>query len=134
MTHPELCVGPVWHLHGKGALPRLWRGRWLPAAPTFLRSLQAPNASVLLFFHNAAEGKGSGDRLAVDGSFLAAVGNLIVVTASYRTGIFGFLSSGELLGLVGTADSLSRVCCLCAFSPFFLKPHPFQAPSPLPAH
>lgn len=107
MTHPELCVSSVWHLHGKGALPKLWRGRWPPAAPTFLRSPQAPNASVLVFFHNAAEGKGSGDRLAVDGSFLAAVGNLIVVTASYRMGIFGFLSSGELLGLVGTSDSPS---------------------------
>lgn len=103
-------------------------------SPTFLCSLQAPNASVLLFFHNAVEGKGSGDRLAVDGSFLAAVGNLIVVTASYRTGIFGFLSSGELLGLVGTADSLRRVCCLCAFSPFFLKPHLFLAPGPPSAH
>ncbi|KAB0371896.1 hypothetical protein FD755_016834 [Muntiacus reevesi] len=68
----------------------------------------APNTSVLVFFHNAVEGKGSGDRLAVDGSFLAAVGNLIVVTASYRTGIFGFLSSGsnELSGNWGLLDQV----------------------------
>eukprot|EP00070_Physeter_catodon_P049529 XP_028356423.1 thyroglobulin isoform X10 [Physeter catodon] len=66
----------------------------------------APSASVLVFFHDAAEGRASGGRPAVDGSFLAAVGNLIVVTASYRVGVFGFLSSGELLALVGTADLL----------------------------
>ncbi|KAB0362954.1 hypothetical protein FD754_007110 [Muntiacus muntjak] len=68
----------------------------------------APNTSVLVFFHNAVEGKGSGDRLAVDGSFLAVVGNLIVVTASYRTGIFGFLSSGsnELSGNWGLLDQV----------------------------
>ena len=89
--------------------------------------------SVLVFFHNAAEGRASGGQPAVDGSFLAAVGNLIVVTASYRVGVFGFLSSGELLALVGAADLLSRVCSLCAFSPFFPKPHPFPAHSPPPA-
>lgn len=55
----------------------------------FLLPTQAPNASVLIFFHNTMEGK------ALDGSFLAAVGNLIVVTAGYRVGIFGFLSAGE---------------------------------------
>lgn len=43
--------------------------------------------------------------LGLDGSFLAATGHLIVVTAGYRVGIFGFLSAGELLALVGTADS-----------------------------
>lgn len=58
---------------------------------------QAPNASVLVFFHNAAEVEGSQGRLMIDGSILAAVGNLIVVTANYRVGVFGFLSSGELL-------------------------------------
>lgn len=82
--------------------------------------------SVLVFLHNAAEGGASGGQPAVDGSFLAAVGNLIVVTASYRVGVFGFLSSGELLALVGTTDLLSWVCSLCAFSPFFPKPHSSQ--------
>lgn len=47
------------------------------------------------------EGRVSEGQLALDGSFLAAVGNLIVVTAGYRVGVFGFLSSGELLALVG---------------------------------
>ena len=43
------------------------------------------------------EMEGSGGQLTLDGSILAAVGNFIVVTANYRLGVFGFLSSGELL-------------------------------------
>jgi thyroglobulin len=57
---------------------------------------------VLVFFHNSGEVEGSEGQLTIDGSFLAAIGNLIVVTANYRMGVFGFLSSGELLELVGT--------------------------------
>ncbi|XP_026351166.3 thyroglobulin [Ursus arctos] len=66
----------------------------------------APNASVLVFFHNTMEGKGAGGQLAIDGSFLAAIGNLIVVTAGYRVGVFGFLSSGsgEVSGNWGLLD------------------------------
>ncbi|XP_030876695.1 thyroglobulin-like [Leptonychotes weddellii] len=56
----------------------------------------APNASVLVFFHNTMEGRGTDGQLAIDGSFLAAIGNLIVVTAGYRVGVFGFLSSALL--------------------------------------
>lgn len=43
------------------------------------------------------EMEGSGGQLTVDGSILGAVGNFIVVTANYRVGVFGFLSSGVLL-------------------------------------
>ncbi|XP_057591090.1 thyroglobulin isoform X2 [Hippopotamus amphibius kiboko] len=71
----------------------------------------APNASVLVFFHNAVEGRGSGARPAMDGSSLAAVGNLIVVTASYRVGVFGFLSSGssEVSGNWGLLDQAAAL-------------------------
>ncbi|XP_022409716.1 thyroglobulin isoform X2 [Delphinapterus leucas] len=74
----------------------------------FVPQNMAPNVSVLVFFHNAAEGRASGGQPAVDGSFLAAVGNLIVVTASYRVGVFGFLSSGsgELSGNWGLLDQV----------------------------
>ncbi|XP_006155589.1 thyroglobulin [Tupaia chinensis] len=66
----------------------------------------APNASVLVFFHNSMEAGGREGQLAIDGSFLAAIGNLIVVTASYRVGVFGFLSSGsrEVSGNWGLLD------------------------------
>lgn len=84
----------IWHLLGKGALV----GEKGPTLSLiFLHLPQAPNASVLVFFHNTLEGRGSEGPLAIDGSYLAAIGNLIVVTAGYRVGIFGFLSSGESL-------------------------------------
>nr|XP_055066345.1 thyroglobulin isoform X1 [Misgurnus anguillicaudatus] len=61
--------------------------------------LQRKDASVLVFFHN------SGSDL-LDGSYLAAVGNIIVVTASFRVAAFGFLSTGSspLPGNYGLQD------------------------------
>ncbi|XP_008060148.1 thyroglobulin [Carlito syrichta] len=71
----------------------------------------APNASVLVFFHNTMGQRGSEGALAVDGSFLAAVGNLIVVTAGYRVGVFGFLSSGsgDVRGNWGLLDQVAAL-------------------------
>lgn len=69
------------------------------------------NASVLVFFHNTVEMEGSGGQLNIDGSILAAVGNLIVVTANYRLGVFGFLSSGsdEVAGNWGLLDQVAAL-------------------------
>uniref|UniRef100_A0A673V6D7 Carboxylesterase type B domain-containing protein n=1 Tax=Suricata suricatta TaxID=37032 RepID=A0A673V6D7_SURSU len=77
----------------------------------FVPQNMAPNASVLVFFHNTVEGRGSTGQLAINGSFLAAVGNLIVVTAGYRVGAFGFLSSGsgEVSGNWGLLDQLAAL-------------------------
>uniref|UniRef100_A0A8D2D824 Thyroglobulin n=1 Tax=Sciurus vulgaris TaxID=55149 RepID=A0A8D2D824_SCIVU len=94
---------------------------WQPGTPTptppgvsedclylnvFVPENMAPNASVLVFFHNTAEG-----RLAIDGSVLAAIGNFIVVTANYRVGVFGFLSSGssEATGNWGLLDQVAAL-------------------------
>lgn len=112
----------------EGALTKLWCESGPPGALSFLPSLQTPNASVLVFFHNGAEGPLA---MAVDGSFLAAVGNLIVVTASYRTGVFGFLSSGEWLAAVGTADACAG-CVLCVRGALssLQTPRPFPDPPP----
>ncbi|XP_055482670.1 thyroglobulin isoform X1 [Psammomys obesus] len=70
-----------------------------------------PNASVLVFFHNTMEMEGSGGQLTIDGSILAAVGNFIVVTANYRLGVFGFLSSGsdEVPGNWGLLDQVAAL-------------------------
>ncbi|XP_076412115.1 thyroglobulin [Peromyscus maniculatus bairdii] len=69
------------------------------------------NASVLVFFHNTMEMEGSGGQLTIDGSILAAVGNFIVVTANYRVGVFGFLSSGsdEVAGNWGLLDQVAAL-------------------------
>ncbi|XP_004642544.1 thyroglobulin [Octodon degus] len=71
----------------------------------------APNASVLVFFHNTMEDDVSEAWLRIDGSLLAAVGNLIVVTANYRAGVFGFLSSGssEMTGNWGLLDQVAAL-------------------------
>uniref|UniRef100_H0VF67 Thyroglobulin n=1 Tax=Cavia porcellus TaxID=10141 RepID=H0VF67_CAVPO len=71
----------------------------------------ASRAPVLVFFHNAAEEDVSKGQLAIDGSFLAAIGNLIVVTANYRTGVFGFLRSGssEVTGNWGLLDQVAAL-------------------------
>uniref|UniRef100_A0A4W3GX05 Carboxylesterase type B domain-containing protein n=1 Tax=Callorhinchus milii TaxID=7868 RepID=A0A4W3GX05_CALMI len=46
----------------------------------------AGDSSVLLFFHNSGAEYGDESGSQIDGSWLAAIGNIIVVTASYRVG------------------------------------------------
>ncbi|XP_042555885.1 thyroglobulin isoform X1 [Dipodomys spectabilis] len=77
----------------------------------FVPESMAPNASVLVFFHNSMEVEGSDGPLIIDGSFLAAIGNLIVITANYRVGVFGFLSSGssEATGNWGLLDQVAAL-------------------------
>uniref|UniRef100_A0A803TPB3 Thyroglobulin n=1 Tax=Anolis carolinensis TaxID=28377 RepID=A0A803TPB3_ANOCA len=54
------------------------------------------NLPVLVFFHNGVSGIDQPRRTIIDGSYLAGVGNIIVVTANYRVGVFGFLSTGNV--------------------------------------
>uniref|UniRef100_A0A8D2KSV9 Thyroglobulin n=1 Tax=Varanus komodoensis TaxID=61221 RepID=A0A8D2KSV9_VARKO len=53
------------------------------------------NLPVLVFFHNGVNDKNQLKRTVLDGSYLAGVGNIIVLTANYRVGVFGFLSTGS---------------------------------------
>ncbi|XP_066435014.1 thyroglobulin [Eleutherodactylus coqui] len=50
---------------------------------------------VLLYFHNSPKDYAENGQTFVDGSYLAAVGDVVVVTAGYRVGVFGFLSTGN---------------------------------------
>ncbi|XP_038615997.1 thyroglobulin [Tachyglossus aculeatus] len=61
----------------------------------FAPSALGPNTSVLVFFHHPERDSQRHGQLDLDGAYLAAVGNLIVVTATYRAGVFGFLSTGS---------------------------------------
>ncbi|XP_075067568.1 thyroglobulin [Mixophyes fleayi] len=53
------------------------------------------NAAVLLYFHNSPSDYSENGQTFIDGSYLAAVGDIIVITASYRVGLFGFLRAGN---------------------------------------
>ena len=65
--------------------------------------------SVMLWIHGGAYILG--DTLGYDGSVLATEGNVIVVTAAYRLGVFGFLSSNSdnLKGNYGMLDQIEAM-------------------------
>ena len=64
---------------------------------------------VMLWIHGGAFILG--DTLGYDGSVLATEGNVIVVTAAYRLGVFGFLSSNSdnLKGNYGMLDQIEAM-------------------------
>ena len=65
--------------------------------------------AVMLWIHGG--GYTVGDAISYDGSVLAAEGNVIVVTASYRLGVLGFLSSNsnDLRGNYGMMDQIEAM-------------------------
>ena len=65
--------------------------------------------AVMLWIHGG--GYLGGDTIAYDGSILAAEGSVIVVTAAYRLGVFGFLSanSDNLKGNYGMLDQVEAM-------------------------
>uniref|UniRef100_A0A8C5MZL6 Thyroglobulin n=1 Tax=Leptobrachium leishanense TaxID=445787 RepID=A0A8C5MZL6_9ANUR len=72
------------------------------------------NASILLYFHNSPSDYSENGQTFIDGSFQAVIGDIIVVTAGYRTGVFGFLSTGNATpngnwGLLDQASALKWV-------------------------
>ncbi|NWX34409.1 THYG protein, partial [Notiomystis cincta] len=77
----------------------------------FVPATTVKNMSVLLFFHNGGSYRAEEGRAALDGSYLAAIGNVVVVTANYRLGVFGFLSTGsaEASGNAGLLDQLAAL-------------------------
>ncbi|KAM3613491.1 uncharacterized protein V6R79_000394 [Siganus canaliculatus] len=72
-------------------------------SPAAALGRQRGRLPVLVFFFNPSGSQRPG---LLDGSALAAVGNIVVVTASYRTAALGFLSTGSsgLHGNYGLSD------------------------------
>lgn len=64
---------------------------------------------VMLWIHGGAFTLG--DTLGYDGSVLATEGNVLVVTAAYRLGVFGFLSANneDLKGNYGLMDQIEAM-------------------------
>ncbi|KAK2513360.1 Tg [Columba livia] len=77
----------------------------------FVPATTVKNMSVLLFFHNGGSYSAEAGKTTIDGSYLAAISNIIVVTANYRVGVFGFLSTGssEMSGNAGLLDQLAAL-------------------------
>ncbi|KAM9278738.1 thyroglobulin [Cariama cristata] len=77
----------------------------------FVPATTVKNMSVLLFFHNGESYNAKTGKTTIDGSYLAAVSNVIVVMANYRVGVFGFLStdSREVSGNAGLLDQLAAL-------------------------
>ena len=76
---------------------------WTPQAAV-QRGKRLP---VMVFLHGGAFVYGAGSLPAYDGSYLAASGNVVVVTLNYRLGALGFLSVPEL-GLTGNYGILDQ--------------------------
>ncbi|XP_068999898.1 thyroglobulin [Embiotoca jacksoni] len=117
---------PIGSLRFEAAQPFDWTGTWDATKPRpscvqpgdaesaassedclylniFRPAAQRGRVPVLLFFFNPSANQSPG---LLDGSALAAVGNIVVVTASYRTAALGFLSTGVsgLRGNYGLSD------------------------------
>ncbi|XP_042345086.1 thyroglobulin [Plectropomus leopardus] len=84
------CIQPGDEESAASSEDCLYLNIFSPAAPR-------GRVPVLVFFFNPLANQSPG---LLDGSALAAVGNIVVVTASYRTAALGFLSTG-LSGLRG---------------------------------
>lgn len=75
--------------------------------------------SVLVFFHNGGSYNAEEGKTTLDGSYLAAIGNVIVVTANYRVGVFGFLSTGK--SWVSRANTIMHSVTLFCFGFLFFQ-------------
>ncbi|KAE8289365.1 Thyroglobulin [Larimichthys crocea] len=105
---------PIGSLRFEAAQPADWTGTWDATKPrpscvqpgdvdssasnedclylnVFTPAAQRGRVPVLVYFFNPSANQNPG---LLDGSALAAVGNIVVVTASYRTAALGFLSTG----------------------------------------
>ncbi|XP_068180607.1 thyroglobulin [Antennarius striatus] len=116
---------PIGSLRFEAAQPADWTGDWdatktrpvclqpgdVPSASSedclylnvFTPAAQSGRVPVLVFFFNPLANQKPG---LLDGSTLAAVGDVVVVTASYRTAALGFLTTGSsgLHGNYGLSD------------------------------
>uniref|UniRef100_UPI003AB02372 thyroglobulin n=1 Tax=Centroberyx gerrardi TaxID=166262 RepID=UPI003AB02372 len=115
---------PIGSLRFRAAQPADWTGSWDATRPRpsclqpgdwssaassedclylsiFSPAGRTGRVPVLVFFFNPVANQSPG---LLDGSALAAMGNIVVVTASYRTAALGFLSSAGLHGNYGLSD------------------------------
>ncbi|XP_015260848.1 PREDICTED: thyroglobulin, partial [Cyprinodon variegatus] len=113
---------PIGPLRFEAAQPADWTGTWDATKPRasciqpgddesrassedclylniFTPAALRGRVPVLVYFFNPPS-----NQNLLDGSALAALGNIVVVTASYRTAALGFLTAGDLHGNYGLSD------------------------------
>ncbi|KAM4567999.1 thyroglobulin [Fundulus diaphanus] len=115
---------PIGPLRFEAAQPADWTGTWDATKPrpgciqpgdaestasgedclylnVFTPAARRGRVPVLVYFFNPSANQ---NQDLLDGSALAALGNIVVVTASYRTAALGFLTAGGLHGNYGLSD------------------------------
>lgn len=85
--------------HLVGSEDCLFLNVWMPPGATAGSSLP-----VMVFIHGGAFVLGAGSLPLYDGAYLAARGNVIVVTLNYRLGALGFLASNGVAGMTLTGN------------------------------
>ncbi|XP_073488945.1 thyroglobulin [Aquarana catesbeiana] len=77
----------------------------------FVPHITRQSTAVLLYFHNSPSDYSETGQTFIDGSYQAAIGDIIVVTAGYRVGVFGFLSAGKTVpnGNWGLLDQIAAL-------------------------
>ena len=65
------------------------------------------NKAVMVWIHGG--GYSTGQAAIYDGAYLAATGDVIVVTISYRLNIFGFFAMGDIKGNYGLWDQIMAI-------------------------
>ena len=73
------------------------------------KATNSSGLAVMLWIHGG--GYAAGETITYHGGLLATEGNVIVVTAAYRLGVFGFLSSNsdDLRGIYGMMDQIEAM-------------------------
>ncbi|XP_064202382.1 thyroglobulin [Anguilla rostrata] len=77
----------------------------------FVPSSNRGNSPVLVFFYNPTRPARADDPALLDGSYLAAASNIIVVTVHFRSAVFGFLSTASAAspGNAGLQDQVAAL-------------------------
>ncbi|XP_064471432.1 acetylcholinesterase-1-like [Ornithodoros turicata] len=116
-TLPFPCKQPDFFVHQNYTIPTknstedcLYLNIWTPARYCFDISKCGPKA-VMVFIYGGSFTFGSSSWDFYDGTYMAAAGDVVVVSFNYRVGVFGFFDTG-VRGAEGNQGLLDQVLAL----------------------